>query len=142
MIYDLEMLRTPLLAAAVVAAAAVVPVGWASAEPGDAACEFRLTAPTVIDVSGRAMVTATVEPAGCAVAAEPTQSVVCIAIEGGAGSSPAEQCVTAAGPGTARVEFAPYRPGAVYTATGRGCASVGNPPHSICRTTGPLTAAL
>lgn len=85
------------------------------------------------------MVTATVAPAGCVVAAEPTLSVACVQM---AGSQSAEQCDFREGVQTAQVYYAPYRAGATYTATGRGCASTGNPPKSICQTSGPLTATL
>lgn len=108
----------------------------ALAEP---ACSFTLTAPRVVDVSGTSMVTATLDFAGCSVPAEPTSSVVCLQMHG---SGTAGQCATIGGPATARVYYGPYRPGATYESTGRGCASTGNPPRSSCQTTGPLTATL
>jgi hypothetical protein len=111
----------------------------ARAETGAPPCSFTLTPPRVVQVSGRDMVTTTVAPAGCVVAAEPTLSVACIQMQG---SQTAEQCEYKEGTQTAQVYYAPYRPGATYTATGRGCASTGNPPQSICQTTGPLTATL
>jgi hypothetical protein len=58
------------------------------------------------------------------------------------GSDSAEQCDMTEGPGTAQVYYAPYRPGATHTATGRRCASTGNPPRSVCQTSGPLTTTL
>jgi hypothetical protein len=111
----------------------------ANAETGAPPCAFTLSPPHVVQVSGRDMVTATVDPAACGVAAEPTLSVACVQMQG---SQSAEQCDFIEGPGTAQVYYAPYRPGATYTATGRGCASTGNPPRSICQTSGPLTATL
>lgn len=110
----------------------------AHAETG-APCSFTLTPPRVVQVSGRDMVTTTVAPGGCVVAAEPTMSVACIQMQG---SQTAEQCEHKEGTQTAQVYYAPYRRGATYTATGSGCASTGNPPQSICQTTGPLTATL
>ena len=111
----------------------------AAAEPGSPPCSFALTPPRVVDVSGTPMVTATVDPAGCSVAAEPTSSVACLQLQG---SDAVQQCATIEGPGTAQVYYGPYRPGGIYVATGRGCASTGNPPRSSCQTTGPLTATL
>jgi hypothetical protein len=108
----------------------------AVAEP---ACSFALTPPRVVDVSGTPMVTATVDPAGCSVPAEPTSSVACVQMQG---SGAAQQCATTEGPGTAQVFYGPYRPGATYVSTGRGCASTGNPPRASCQTTGPMSATL
>jgi len=135
------MVRRVLIACAV----AVLGVAWtpaivsAHAETGAPPCSFTLTPPRVVQVSGRDMVTTTVAPGGCVVAAEPTLSVACIQMQG---SQTAEQCEYKEGTQTAQVYYAPYRAGATYTATGRGCASTGNPPQSICQTTGPLTATL
>lgn len=126
------------LAAVLLALAVVTGPVPAYAEPETPPCRFRLTPPEVVEVSGRQMVTATVDPAGCTVAAEPTMSVACVQMQG---DQNAAQCAQQEGPGTARVYFAPYRPGATYISTGRGCANVGNPPRSVCQTTGPLTAS-
>jgi len=123
----------------------VLGVAWmpgtvsAHAETGAPPCAFTLSPPHVVQISGRDMVTATVDPAGCVVAAEPTLSVACVQMQG---SQSTELCDSTEGPGTAQVYYAPYRAGATYTATGRGCASTGNPPRSICQTSGPFTATL
>lgn len=141
MTYHPGMVRRVLIACAV----SVLGVAWtpaivpAHAETGAPPCSFTLSPPHVVQVSGRDMVTATVAPAGCVVAAEPTLSVACVQM---AGSQSAEQCDFREGVQTAQVYYAPYRAGATYTATGRGCASTGNPPKSICQTSGPLTATL
>jgi hypothetical protein len=135
------MVRRVLIACAV----SVLGVAWmpaimsAHAETGGPPCSFTLSPPRVVQISGRDMVTATVAPAGCVVAAEPTLSVACVQMQG---SQTAEQCDYREGTQTAQVYYAPYRAGATYTATGRGCASTGNPPRSICQTSGPLTATL
>jgi len=50
--------------------------------------------------------------------------------------------VQAEGPNTARVNFAPYTPGASYVATGRSCANAGSPPVTYCRSAGPVTVTL
>jgi hypothetical protein len=136
-IYDRLMSRLAVLAGIVVTLCGATTVSSAQADPARWPCDIRLTPPAVVDVSGRQMVTATVDPAGCTVAAEPTMSVACLQLQG---SQSAEQCAQQEGPGTARVYYAPYRPGATYIATGRGCANVGNPPTSVCQTAGPLTA--
>ncbi|MDT5129040.1 MAG: hypothetical protein QOH54_4684 [Mycobacterium sp.] len=139
--YHPWMVRRVLIASAVT----VLGVAWmpgvvsANAEAGAPPCAFTLSPPHVVQVSGRDMVTATVDPAGCVVAAEPTLSVACVQMQG---SQSTELCDSTEGPGTAQVYYAPYRAGATYTATGRGCASTGNPPRSICQTSGPLTATL
>lgn len=141
MTYDPGMVRRILIAGAavvlgLVAAPSVTP---AYADPAPPPCEFTLSPPHVVQVSGRAMVTATLQPAACPVGGDVTSSVACVQMQG---SPTAELCEKTDGPRVAQVYYAPYRPGAVYTATGRGCASTGNPPHSICQTTGPLTATL
>jgi hypothetical protein len=135
------MVRRIVTATAVVVFGLVgAPTGVAAhAETGAPPCDFTLSPPRVVQVSGRDMVTATVQPAGCSVGADPTSSVACVQMQG---SQSAEQCEKTDGPRMAQVYYAPYRPGATYTATGRGCASTGNPPQSICQTSGPLTATL
>jgi hypothetical protein len=139
--YHPWMVRRILIACAVaVLGVAGMPAGVAAHAETDAPpCAFTLSPPHVVQVSGRDMVTATVDPAACGVAAEPTLSVACVQMQG---SQSAEQCDMTEGPGTAQVYYAPYRAGATYTATGRGCASTGNPPRSLCQTSGPLTATL
>jgi hypothetical protein len=136
-IYDLGMFRLAACATIAVGACVFTPAS-AQADPAQSACDFRLTPAAVVDVSGTRMVTATVDPAACAVAAAPTLSVACLQVQG---SQAAEQCAQKEGPSTAQV-YAPYRPGATYIATGRGCSSVGNPPTSVCVTKGPLTSVL
>ena len=138
--YDRPMSRHLVLASVAATAFVVVagPAGAAHADPA-APCNFRLSPPRVVQLSGTDVVTATVEPADCGVPAQPTLSVACLQIQG---SQAAEQCAKIDGPRTAQIFFQPYRPGATYVATGRGCALVGNPPKSVCQTMGPLTATL
>lgn len=113
--------------------------GQASAEPGGpTACSYTLSPPHVVQVSGTSMVTATVSPAACD-QAESQLSVACVQLQGGEGPP---KCQQGNGILTAQVYFAPYRPGATYIATGRGCALTGNPPQSVCQTTGPYTETL
>ena len=110
----------------------------AHAQPAPATCDYELTPPTVVNVSGTNVVTATVSPRACD-GAQTYQTVACIQMAGGPGAG---QCARGNGLLPAQVYFQPYRPGATYTSTGRGCASAGNPPHKTCIETGPLTATL
>ncbi|GFH03455.1 hypothetical protein [Mycolicibacterium hippocampi] len=110
----------------------------AGAQPAPSACNYELTAPTVVNVSGTDMVTATVSPKACD-GAVTFQTVACIQMQG---SDSAGQCVQGKGILPAQVYFQPYRPGATYTATGRGCAAKGNPPQTYCQENGPITATL
>ncbi|BBX16369.1 hypothetical protein CRI77_23140 [Mycolicibacterium duvalii] len=109
----------------------------AAAQPAPTGCAYELAAPRVVDVSGTDMVTATVTTRACD-GAVTYQTVACLQEAGGPGAG---KCATGNGILPAQV-FTPYRPGAAYTATGRGCASKGNPPQKICTETGPLTATL
>jgi hypothetical protein len=135
--YDPCMIRT----LAVVSAAALL-VGAAGAvagaQPAPSTCQYELSPPSVVNVSGADVVTATVTPRACD-GAVTFQTVACIKMAGGADAG---TCARGAGILPAQVFFQPYRPGTVYTATGRGCASAGNPPQTSCQESGPLTATL
>jgi hypothetical protein len=123
-------------------AAAVLPVGGtaavAVAQPAPPTCTYNLSPPQVVAVSGTDMVTATVSTGACDHSTT-YQSVVCLQQE----SSPGPPtCEGNNGMLTAQVFYAPYRPGATYVSTGRGCASTGNPAQSVCTPVGPVTATL
>ncbi|MGV0802317.1 hypothetical protein ABQF26_35420, partial [Mycolicibacterium elephantis] len=64
-------------------------------------------------------------------------TVACVQLEGAAGPG---QCKSNNGNLPARVYYGAYQPGATYVSTGRGCATVGNPPQPVCQPTGPITA--
>ena len=130
------MLRSLTVSVAALAAAWAPVTAVASAEPAVSACDYRLSLPHVVAVSGTDMVTVTMAPAACD-RATPHQSVACVQLQGGSGPG---KCAQSNGPLTAQVFLSPYRPGATYVATGRGCATKGNPPQSVCRPVGPLTA--
>ena len=66
-------------------------------------------------------------------------TVACVQLQGSDGPG---QCQQQNGILTAQVFYQPYRPGATYIATGRGCANTGNPPQPVCQPLGPLTATL
>ncbi len=97
-----------------------------------------MTAPTVVNVSGTDMVTATVTAGACD-GAVIFQTVACLQMQG---SDSPRQCSKGRGLVPAQVFFQPYHPGSTYTSTGRGCASKGNPPQKYCQETGPTTATL
>lgn len=118
--------------------AALCSAGHAAAAPEDPGCATTLSSPVVVDVSGTAMVSASVGPGACNRAA-PQLQVACLELVGGA---VAPLCVQAAGPSTAKVNFAPHTPGATYLATGRSCANAGSPPVTFCRAAGPITVTL
>ena len=133
-----SVVKWPGLLAPVLILAALSGAGPAGAAPEDPGCSTSLSAPQVIDVSGTAMVSASVSPGACN-RAEPQLQVACLQR---AGSTVAPVCVQAEGPNTARVTLAPYQPGATYVATGRSCANAGSPPVTFCRSAGPLSATL
>ncbi|MCV7222351.1 hypothetical protein [Mycolicibacterium elephantis] len=110
----------------------------AGAQQDAGVCDYRLSAPYVVDVSGTAMVTATLEPGACDQATV-FSTVACVQLEGAAGPG---QCRSNNGNLPARVYYGAYQPGATYVSTGRGCATVGNPPQPVCQPTGPITATL
>ena len=131
------MLRVCAVAALTLVAAGS-PVAMATAETEAQGCTYTLTPPTVINVSGVDMVTATLDTGACA-SAVTFETVACIAMDGATGPG---RCAQGSGIVPAQVFFQPYRPGATYTATGRGCAATGNPPQKVCAENGPLTATL
>lgn len=136
--YDPEMIRSLMVAGLTVTLSCLPLTAAAGAEPGDPPCTFTLSAPHVVRVSGTDMVAVTMTPADCN-GGTPYQSVACVELQGGPGP---QRCVQNNGLLTARAYYAPYQPGATYVATGRGCATTGNPPEPVCRPTGPLAATL
>ncbi|MCV7153533.1 hypothetical protein [Mycolicibacterium pyrenivorans] len=113
-------------------------VAVAGAQPTPSPCDYVLTPPSVVNVSGTDVVTATVSPGACD-GAVAYQTVACIQMQGASGPG---QCAQNTGILPAQVFFQPYRPGTTYTSTGRGCASKGNPPQRFCQESGPITVTL
>jgi len=113
-------------------------VAGAEPSPPPPPCSYTLSPPHVVQLSGTSVVTATLSPAACD-RANGYLSVACVQLQGSDGS---EQCAQGEGIITAQVFYQPYRPGATYISTGRGCAVTGNPPNPFCQTTGPFTATL
>lgn len=125
-----------LLTAPVVLALGAAPI--ASAEPSPAGCEYTLSPPQIVQLSGTNVVTSTLSLAACDHSVG-YQNVACVQLQGSPGPG---QCAEQVGFLTAQVFYQPYRPGATYVATGRGCATTGNPPQPVCKPMGPLTATL
>ena len=114
-----------------VAATAVAQAGPPGPPPPPPPCSFALTVapPTVEGVA------ATVQSTGCAALAVPYSAVACLQT-----GDIATTCAQAHDDQPARVVL-PYRPGAVYIATGRGCAGwVALPPAPDCQELGPYRA--
>jgi hypothetical protein len=130
---------TGLCAAMGLALSGVLGATGAHAQPAPPGtlCAFELSPPQVVQVSGAAMVTATLTPASCAGPFRPHLSVVCVQ---GADAPPL--CTQARNTDTAQV-YMPYRPGLTYTSSGRGLGTVwtdmSEPNWQLL---GPVTAVL
>jgi hypothetical protein len=135
--YHPGMIRSPM----VLAAAALALGGTAAvvhADPSAPPCSYTLSPPQVVQLSGTNVVTATLSLAACN-RSTAYQTVACVQLQGSDGPG---QCAQQNGILTAQVFYQPYRPGATYISTGRGCAITGNPPQPVCLPMGPLTATL
>lgn len=124
------------LAGAVVTPALLMSAPVAASPAASIECQYTLSAPSVVDVNGTQMVTATLMPAACP-SAVPMVLEACLSIPGKVG-----RCDQTNGNTTAQVYLSPYVPGLTYTVRGRGCASVAAPPTSICSSLGPTSAVL
>jgi hypothetical protein len=102
-------------------------------------CQYTMSDPQVVEVSGTQMVNASVGPAACNGTAEPTGVQVCVSV---VGSETAGKCAELPGYGRAQVYLSPYVPGKSYTVRGRGCANQAQPPLYFCTTLGPKTVTL
>ena len=136
--YDPGMIRSlmALPAAAMLALAGTAAVAGASPSPPP--CAYTLSPPQVVQLSGTNVVTAKLTPAACD-RSDSYLLVACIQLQGSDGPG---QCTQGEGILPAQVYYQPYRPGATYIATGRGCSSTGNPPQPVCSPAGPLAATL
>lgn len=136
--YHPGMIRSPMVLTAAMALALSGTAPVAHAEPGPLPCSYTLSPPKVVPLSGTNAVTTTLSPAGCDRSVA-YMTVACVQLQGSDGPG---QCAQQSGILTAQVFYQPYRPGATYIATGRGCATTGNPPQPVCQPMGPLTATL
>lgn len=114
-------------------------VGVAAADPAPEPilCQYTMSDPRVVDVSGTKMVNASLTPSGCNGTAEPTSSQVCLST-----GSQVGRCAELPGYAKAQVYLSPYVPGRAYTVRGRGCANQAQPPLAFCSTLGPKTVTL
>jgi hypothetical protein len=135
--YDSGVIRSTIVLAAA-AASTFAGIATAGASPGPSPCSFTLSPPHVVQLSGTNVVAATLSPAGCDQATT-YMTVACVQLQGSDGPG---QCEQQNGILTAQVYYQPYRPGATYVSTGRGCSAKGNPPQPFCAPAGPLTATL
>ena len=136
--YDPGMIRSLMALTAAPALALAGTTAMAGASPAPPACAYALSPPEVVQLSGTNVVTATLTPAACD-ESDAYLLVACVQLQGSDGPG---QCAEGQGILPAQVYYQPYRPGATYFSTGRGCSSKGNPPTPVCSTTGPVTAAL
>ncbi|OBA94382.1 hypothetical protein A5666_16855 [Mycolicibacterium fortuitum] len=128
--------RLVLLSAVVIAGFTAVPAHADPAPP----CAFTLSPPAVVHVDGADMVSVTVSPDACGAPANPRFSVACVQRQDNA--SPV-QCNQGKGATPAEVRT-PYRPGASYVSTGRGCGGWMGIAEIApqCQVLGPLSAPL
>jgi len=131
------VLRIATMTAALAVLTTTGGAGVAAADPESSMCNFTLSQPEVVEMSGTAMVKATLTPAACTGGAYATFSQVCLSTPGSAG-----RCAELPGYNAASVYLGPYRPGVAYTARGRGCAAQLNPPAPMCMSVGPTTVTL
>lgn len=123
-------------AALMLALSGVIGVGPAHAQ-FPTPCNFTLSPPQVVQVSGADMVTVTMTPAGCMGPFHPSMSVACVQLQG-AGT----QCSQGRGSDTAQV-YTPYKPGATYISTGRGTSAFfGDMNEPNWQVLGPISATL
>lgn len=130
--YDWAMSRAVVWAACAVAFAGSAAVARADPHgppPPPPPCSFEISVAPPSDDG----IAATVQSTGCAALAVPYSTVVCLQPAGGV-----QSCAHGHGDEPARIAL-PYRPGAAYTATGRGCAGwIGLPPAPDCQILGPV----
>jgi hypothetical protein len=122
-----------------IAPLAVCTANIAAAPPSSGQCSFVLAPLKVVQVSGVSMVAGMVQAGGCSTPIEPNLQVVCVSVEG---DDSAGQCASAFAPDQPAVVYYPYRPGATYIATGKGCGQIFNPSSERCQDLGPARATM
>lgn len=136
--YDSGMIRSLIVLPAAAALALAGTAAVAGASPSPPPCSYTLSPPQVVQLSGTNVVTATLTQAACD-QSDSYLVVACVQLQGSDGPG---QCAQGEGIRPAQVFYQPYRPGATYISTGRGCSSKGNPPQPVCSPKGPVTATL
>lgn len=131
-------LRSGLLMALLATYSASLAHATPSDDDGTGQCTFVLSQPTVVQVSGLSLVSATMRPGACTIHAVPNLSVVCLSV---AGSGSQGECASKNGQDPAEVRY-PYQPGATYVVRGQGCASTYVPPYTLCQDFGPTQNTL
>jgi hypothetical protein len=114
-------------------------VAGAEPPPDEPSCTYSLSPPSVVEISGNRMVTATIAFPSCTGRILPNERTVCVSPAAG---DSAGECAQSRGSVTAQVFYAPYRPGATYIARGTGCGTLTGPGNSVCTSLGPRSATL
>lgn len=136
-------LRVTVLAVVMTVATAGLDAGVAYANPtpdpsAQPHCNYSLTLPSVVNVSGTDMVTATLSHESCVGEIQPNSMTVCVEMVGG--GSPACKFSPLFDP--VQTFYMPYRSGATYKSTGRGCGNVFPSGDQSCASVGPYSATL
>jgi hypothetical protein len=128
------------MAVAAVAAFAFGLPAAAQASPDDTGgqCTWEPVTPSVVTVSNTQMVTASYKLGSCTIYGNPNLRTVCLAYEG---ENVAPTCAQGNSPFGLQV-YLPYRPGATYVMTARGCVTIYEAPHRLCQTYGPVNYTL
>ena len=124
------------MAGLTVATAHADPAPDASSQPS---CAFTLTPPSVVNVSGTQMVTATLTPGPCTGNITINGWTVCIELKD---SEVKSQCNFHPWWDPVQIYFAPYRAGGTYVATGRACGDVAPDFGQSCMSFGPNSKTL
>ena len=103
-----------------------------------ASCSFKLTTPSVVNVSGLDMVTAIMSPGECTGLIQLNSFTVCVEMLG----SGTPQCKFTPVYDAVQVFFAPYRSGAAYASTARVCGNVFPSAEQSCSSQGPYSKTL
>lgn len=131
-------LRTLVVMALITGCSAGVSHASPSGDEGTGQCSFILTPPKVVQISGLSVVLASLHPGPCPMEAEPNSSVICLSV---AGTGSPGECASMNGRNPAQVRY-PYQPGTTYIVKAEGCASLFQPPYTLCQNFGPSQVTL